>query len=173
MVSIDHIKAFEFFNGLTLEQLGSIASLSRELDVEEGYLFFAEGDQVDYFYLILQGQVDICLDVVEPVENCEQNLEGADINRFMSVCKLKAGDVFGWTSLVPPYITQAGALAQTTCKILAVDTRQLEIEFKKDMELGYKMAIKTAQLIRDRVRDLRLESVNHTLQTAGRKPAKR
>lgn len=181
MVESQDWKDSTFFEGLNTQQLETIASVSRTLDVEEGFLFFAEGDQVDHLYIILQGRVDICLDVVEerteagannPLAVMEEDdyenrpLEDASAeplcNEFLSVCCLKQGDVFGWTALLPPYMTHAGALARSTCRILAIDARQLEVAFQSDPQFGYKMAIKTGQLVRDRVRDLRLQSVRQS-----------
>ncbi|PIE90245.1 MAG: hypothetical protein CR997_06560 [Acidobacteria bacterium] len=160
MISTDKTRTHSFFSGLTLPQVEKIASLAQELEIEEGYLFFQSGDQLDYFYLIERGHVNICMEVPDS-EAAGNEAQTKDYpKKYVSVANLGREDVFGWTSLVPPYFTNAAALAQTRCQVIAVDSRKLEHFFHQDWLFGYKIAIKMAQLIRERVRGLRLESIN-------------
>jgi len=162
MISPEKIRKYPFFSGFSFPQIEKIAKFSQELDIEEGFLFFQDGDQLDHMYVLEEGLVDICLDIPDPdmTEDDVETIAGEYANKMLSVAGLKKGDIFGWTSLIPPYFTSAGALAHTNCKVIAIDARRLENYFQGDWQFGYKMAIKIAQVIRERVRGLRLESIN-------------
>jgi CRP-like cAMP-binding protein len=69
------------------------------------------------------------------------------------------GDVFGWTGLVPPFIATAGAKTLTPCRIIAFDTKELMEKFEDDCRFGYVMTQKAAQVMRDRLHDMRIESL--------------
>jgi CRP-like cAMP-binding protein len=75
---------------------------------------------------------------------------------------LGTGDVFGWSSLVPPHIATAGAKSVSSCKILSLDCTELEKNFDEDCQFGYFIMQKIAQVIRDRLHNLRIETLAYT-----------
>ena len=55
MVSPELLRRYPFFAGLSHDYLSKLAKMSEELAVEEGHYFFHEEDELDTFYLTLEG----------------------------------------------------------------------------------------------------------------------
>ena len=75
------------------------------------------------------------------------------------VFTLGAGDVFGWTSLLPPYTAGAGAKTVTDCKLVEFSASELRKKFEADYEFGYLMMTKIAQIIRERLDSIVIETL--------------
>jgi CRP-like cAMP-binding protein len=72
---------------------------------------------------------------------------------------LGAEDVFGWTSLLPPYTAGAGAKSITKCKLIEFNASELREKFEKDYQFGYLMMTKIAQIIRERLDSIVIETL--------------
>ena len=69
------------------------------------------------------------------------------------------GEVFAWSALVPPCVAISSGKAQTPCRAVAFDCGELRARFEDDPRFGFLMTQKAAQVIRDRLRDMHLESL--------------
>ena len=69
MVPARLIRSNPFFFGLNDEQIAHIAQASHEIEVEAGYKFICEGEELDTFYLVEGGSVDITIGI--PDRNVE------------------------------------------------------------------------------------------------------
>jgi CRP-like cAMP-binding protein len=67
--------------------------------------------------------------------------------------------VFAWSALIPPHTATASGTALTECHVVAFDAEKLLQIFEEQPDFGYLMSVKAGQLIRDRLRDLRIESL--------------
>jgi CRP-like cAMP-binding protein len=161
VVIIRLIRSSPFFFGLNDEQMAHIAKASREIEVEAGHKFFCEGEELDTFYLIEGGSVDITIGI--PDRNVEHKFVG-QITRNMvmeeiAVSKVSVGDIFGWSAIIPPHESSANAIASTSCRVIAVNYSELDPVLDEDCDFAYLMAIKAAQTVRSRLRDRRIESL--------------
>lgn len=146
MVSVELIRRYPFFAGLTFEQINIIAGAAKEEKVEAGHFFVHEKDETPCLYLVIEGQVTI---VVE--------LPGKDKEVVVGV--VGPGDVFAWSALVPPHTATASVKASTPCNVIAIDCRQLLEAFEEDCRFGYMMMTKVAQVTRNRVTTLTTETL--------------
>jgi CRP/FNR family transcriptional regulator, cyclic AMP receptor protein len=146
MVSPEIIRRYPFFSGLTMEQVITLAKLAEELSVPGGHYFHLEGDDLKNFYLILEGEVNVITKLPQK-------------DKEVVISTLGAGDVFGWSSMVPPHSATAGAKSAIPSRVLAFDCQALFDVFESDCKFGYVMMLKIAQLIRERLNDLRLETI--------------
>jgi CRP-like cAMP-binding protein len=175
VVIIRLIRSSPFFFGLNDEQMAHIAKASREIEVEAGHKFFCEGEELDTFYLIEGGSVDITIGIPDrnvehkfitigiPDRNVEHKFVG-QITRNMvmeeiAVSKVSVGDIFGWSAIIPPHESSANAIASTSCRVIAVNYSELDPVLDEDCDFAYLMAIKAAQTVRSRLRDRRIESL--------------
>lgn len=161
MISPELLRRYPFFGGLSHDQLLLLAKAGDEITAEEGHYFFKEGDNLHYFYLVLEGAVAIVFQV--PTKEAAKDVAG-QLTREMEtrdivVSTIGTGDVFAWSGLIPPYKATASAKAIMPCRVVAFDCSKLLEEFEKDCRFGYLMVQKAAQIIRQRVRDLRVESL--------------
>jgi CRP-like cAMP-binding protein len=82
------------------------------------------------------------------------------LTRDIVISTIGPGEMFGWSGLVPPHKATASAKAQTDCRVIVFDCNQLLDVFVDDCEFGYTMAQKAAQVIGERLRDIRIESLS-------------
>jgi len=149
MVSPELIRRFPFFSGLTMDHLVILAMTAEEVAVPKDHYFIQEGDEVKHLYIILEGEVVIVTTLPQK-------------DREIIVNTLGTGDLFGWSALVPPYAATAGVKAMTTSRVIAFDAEQLHQKFEEDCKFGYLMMLKTAQVIRDRLNALRIETLAYS-----------
>lgn len=161
MVSTELLRRYPFFAGLSRAHLNTLAKISDEITVEADDYFFHEEDELDHFYIILEGAAAIVFELPERdvkhkiADQFARELKTKDV----VVSTVGTGDIFGWSGLVPPYKATAGAKALTRCRVAAVRSKELVTIFEEDYRFGYMMTQKAAQVIRDRLRDLRIESL--------------
>ena len=161
MISPEVLRRFPFFSKLSLEQIQILSKLAKEETVESDHVFFKEGELANNFYLLLEGSVAIVYEV--PEREVDQKIS----DQFMRTIKTKdvviseviPGEIFGWHGIVPPFEARAGAKALTPCKVVAFDSKLLMDEFDKDCRFGYIMTQKADQIISERLRDLRIETL--------------
>jgi len=161
MVSPELIRRYPFFAGLSMDEITLLARAASEKSVEAGHTFFREGDQLDHFYLAVEGAIGIVIELPErDVEHkISEQFTGTFRTRDVVISTVGPGDVFGWSGLVPPHKATAGAKALTPCRVLSFDCRDLHEKFEEDCRFGYLMMQKAAQVIRGRLRDTRIQSL--------------
>jgi CRP-like cAMP-binding protein len=161
MVSAELLRRYPFFAGLSHERIVDLSKIADELSVDEGYNFFHEEDELDRFYLVLEGAVAIVFELPERdvkhkiSEQFAREMKTIDV----TVSTVGTGDVFGWSGLVPPHKATAGAKSLTACRVVALECGKLRDLFEEDYQFGFLMTRRAAQVMRDRLRDLRIESL--------------
>jgi len=159
MVSIELLRRYPFFAGFSQDQIVDLADVAEEVSVMAGYKFIHEGEQQTNFYLLLGGTVGIIIKV--PDENIEQSLTRQITNnlitRDVTVSTVGEGEMFGWSALVPPNISTANAKALASCRVLKFDYQELKPIIDEDCCFGHLLTLKAAQVIRNRLRDKRIE----------------
>jgi CRP-like cAMP-binding protein len=161
MVSPELIRRYPFFAGLSIEHINHLAQCGDEESVDTGFYFFHEDEETKKFYLNLEGAVAIVFEL--PEKDVEHKISEQFTRDFKTkdvvVSTVSPGDVFGWTGLVPPHKATAGAKAVTPCRVIVFDCEKLLQIFKDDCPFGYAMTVKAAQVMRERLRDIRIESL--------------
>ena len=150
-----------FFVGLNDEQIAYIARVSEQTEVKTGDCFFVEGEELDTFYLVQKGSVNLTIGV--PASNKEhkfvdQITRNMDMEQI-TVSTIREGNIFGWSAIIPPHTSTANAIAATDCQIVAVNYQDLKPVLENDFEFAYKIAIKAAQTTRSRLRESRMEGL--------------
>ena len=162
MISPEVIRRYPFFAGLDHEYVVTLAKVAEEMTIDAGDYLFHEGDQLDHFYMVLEGAVAIVIEV--PVANMNHKLSeqftGEMKTREVVISAIGPGEVFGWSALVPPHDATTSSKATTPCQIIAFDAQELLRIFVEECDFGYLMIQKMAQVVRDRLRDLRTESLS-------------
>ena len=141
MVSPELLRRYPFFSGLSHDYLMKLAKMSEEIAADAGHYFFHEDDDLDKFYLTLEGAVAIVIelpekDVLHKVsDQFLRELKTKDV----IVSTVGSGDIFGWSGLISPFRATAGAKAVTDCRVVAVRIQDLRDLFEKDCEFGLVM----------------------------------
>jgi CRP-like cAMP-binding protein len=161
MISPELIRRYSFFSCLNHEQITAISMNSAELSVDEGEYFFHEGDKLDHFFLIIEGSVAVNLEITdrEKKQPISAQLAGNLKSKEIIICTLGSGDIFGISAIVPPNFAASSAKSLSASRVIRVDCSPLRENFKTDTHFGYTMAIKAAQVFRERLRNMYIESI--------------
>jgi NADP-reducing hydrogenase subunit HndB len=98
---------------------------------ENEYLYgdrlFAEGENADRIWLVIDGQVDLRFD-----------LPGRPTSEENTVFSISTPQTLGWSSFVPPFKYALSAYSATkSCKILQINKEHLLECFEKDPRMGF------------------------------------
>ena len=148
MVSPELLRRYPFFSGFNMDQIIFLAKNAEELNLEGDHNFHTEGEQVNQLFLILEGEVGIITRLPNKKEE-------------VTLSKLISGEVFGWSGLVPPYKATASTKSFTPVKVVAFDADQVRARMAEECDFGYPMMVKIAQIIRERLQDLRIETLDY------------
>jgi CRP-like cAMP-binding protein len=149
MVSPELIRRYPFFSNFTLEQIVFLAKVAEEKSVQIDHYFSHEGEELDTLYLILEGEISAIITLPQD-------------NREVTLNTLGPDEIFGWSSLVPPYTANIGTKTVVPSRVVAFDARELRKIFNEDHHFGYLMMIKIAQLIKSQLDALRIETLAYT-----------
>ena len=161
MISTELLRRYPFFAGFNREQIDDLSRVAREEAVKTGHQFVYEGERLTNFYLVLEGTVGIIIKV--PDREIEHSLTRQITNNLITqdvtVSTVGEGEVFGWSAIVPPNLSTANVKALTSCRVLVFNYQELRPIIDQDCCFGHLLTMKAAQIIRDRLRDKRVESL--------------
>ena len=131
---IQHVKGFELFYGLPIEELEVIAEHLVYKKYAKGNTFFHEGEAADHMFIIDTGSVSII------------DAQG----RFSHSIDLKLNDAFGYDAFMTGgrYTTSAMALESTTVWVLRNKEFNYLLRILPELSRSYKIHLKQ-QKIRD------------------------
>jgi len=125
MVSTQVLKEFGLFKGLDDSELTKIAELCHERTLDDGTMYFDQGKKATELHLCRSGKVDIIIQIWEPW--------GIQV----TVHTAGGGDIFGWSSLVEPYIYTASAKIVERTEDIYIKASDLNNLFEDNPRIGY------------------------------------
>ncbi len=147
MVSLDFLEDVDAFAELDDDQLAAIQDCCEVAKFKRGGAIFAAGEAPEYFWLVLEGQVNLVWDMPEGPALPEN-----------TISTLSEGMPFGWSSLVPPHKYRLSAYcASRSCKTVRIPRNRLLELFEEDAQLGYKVMSKVIIVVGQRFHQLQDE----------------
>lgn len=135
-----------FFEGMPDAHLETMAGCGKLVHFKESEFLLRGGSEADTFYLIRDGHVSI---------------EGHDpASGPLSVARVSAGGITGYSWLFPPYRNHFDSRALTSVHALALDGACLRNKAEADHELGYHLMKRFAQVMLDRLQAARLQMLD-------------
>jgi len=131
-----------FTKSLAPDQLEFISEWASEIHFDRDEYILLEGEEANDFYLIDQGQV-VLRTYISPSQG------------FVDVQYLGAGDVVGWSWLIPPHHWHFSALVLQPVTAIVVDGKQLRDKCETDHEFGYEIFKRVSSMIGQRLRRTR------------------
>ncbi len=144
MISPETLRRFSFFAGVDPALLKEIAMLGEEVSVQAGEWIFHQGDPAEALYIILEGTVDL-----------KMNLDEAG-TRQVDACTLVEGDIVGWSALVEPHIYTLRAAAASPTRLAKLDGAGLRNLMARDPATGYWIMQRLAQVLAKRLTNMRV-----------------
>lgn len=114
-----------FFSGMDPRYLKLAVGCASNVRFNAGELIFRQGYEAEHFYLIRAGKVAL-----------EINVPGRG---GLTVQTLGAGEVLGWSWLVPPYNWRFDGRAAEMTRAIVFDGKCLREKCEEDHELGYEL----------------------------------
>ena len=136
MDGLDFLKKVDIFKELDKDQLKAVKKGGREKQYLYGDRLFAEGENADRIWLVIDGQVDLRFD-----------LPGRPTSEENTIFSITTFQTLGWSSFVPPFKYALSAYSATkSCKILQIDKDHLLQCFEKDPRMGLKFMTNVAEI---------------------------
>jgi CRP/FNR family transcriptional regulator, cyclic AMP receptor protein len=146
MVSIDQLDDVLFCQGMSREQKGILASLCEPVRYQPSDIISAEGESANFLYILKNGRADI-------------NITKGN-GREASVGTITPGRIFGWSSLVSPFLNSADVKCQKECLVLRIDAARIRSLMDQNVEFGYLVMSRLATVISGRLENTRLQLIN-------------
>ena len=144
METLEHILAEqEFMHGLNPEHVAILAGCATNVRFEAGQQLFGEGDEATQFFMLRQGHVVL-----------ETHVPGRG---GVTVQTVGAGEILGWSWLVPPYEWRISARATELTRAIALDGTCLRKKCEADHDLGYEILKRFAHIINERLDTARVQ----------------
>lgn len=151
MISPETLRRFPLFGGLDEGMLKQIAMLGNEQTVGADEWLFREGDDADTLFLVLDGVVELTINMDEKGKRVEQ------------ISTHGAPAVVGWSALVEPNICTLGGRAIQEVKVAAIDAVSLRGLLDDNPTAGYQLMKNLARVVGERLVDLRVQFVSLTV----------
>ena len=130
------------FEGLAPQRLALIAGCAGTIHARAGEQLFREGDSADTFYVLRHGA--IALEAHAPA------------GPPLTIETMHAGDVVGWSWLVPPYRWHFDGRVVEDVRAIGFDAACLRGKADADPALGYELLRRFAGLMLERLQATRL-----------------
>jgi CRP/FNR family cyclic AMP-dependent transcriptional regulator len=132
-----------FLSGMSPEHIQLLVGCASNVVFKAGEYVFKEGQPANSFYFIRHGLVQVETYVPQ---------KGPVIIRSRD-----AGEIFGWSWLVPPYRWHFDARAVELTRAIALDGECLRGKCEEDHDLGYEIMKRFALVIAERLEATRLQ----------------
>jgi len=131
------IRNHDFAQGLSEEQVATLARLASEVTFDDDQVILFEGQHSKEFYLVTSGSVVVELRTPQYV---------------VCVQALGPGKVFGWSALLEDQDTLFQVRARERTTALRLDGAVLKAACRADRELGNEVLQRALQVVAGRVR---------------------
>ncbi len=138
----DLLTSHPFFSGFGADAMQLIAGCASNVHFAAGEYIFAEGAASSQFYVIRHGRV--ALEVHSPERGP------------LVIDTMDAGEVLGWSWLVPPYRYFGDARAVTPVSATVLDGACLRGKCVADAELGYQLLKRVTAVMYQRLESARI-----------------
>ncbi len=137
------LRTHPFLEGLDSRFMELITGCASNVRFNAGEFLFHEDEEANQFYIIRQGRV--------AVESHAAGMEPIIIHT------VEAGDILGWSWLVPPYYWHFDAKAVELTRAIALDGKCLRQKCENDHELGYELLKRFTNIITQRLEATRMQ----------------
>jgi len=132
-----------FLKGMRPDHLELITGCASNVRFEAGSYVFREGQEANEFFIIRQGT--IAIEAFSPAHGP------------LVLQTVDAGDIMGWSWLVPPYRWHFDGKATDLVRAIALDGKCLRTKCEKDHELGYELLKRFAEIMSQRLDVTRMQ----------------
>ena len=134
---LDYLSSHPFFAKFDQRFLQVLSEYAADRTITTGNLLFHQGRHADRFYVIKSGSATVEVPAIA--------------GPALELQHLGAGDVVGWSWLIPPYEWDFQCRATEDCEVLEFDGTALLARCEEDVEFGYNLLKAFTKLMSDRL----------------------
>ncbi len=157
MISTEILKGFRLFGELSEAELIQIAKLCHERTYEDGSVIFTIGGSAKDVYLLKSGKVDIQIEF-KIYENEVKT----------TIYTVGKGEIFGWSTLVPPHRLTASARCQGKSDVITINGKDLMELLERERNIGYVVMKNLSALVSSRLASTTI-ALRHEIQKLAQK----
>lgn len=136
-----------WFQSLEPHHFSKMVEIATLVEWSEGEILFAEGDEVDHLYFLVEGRIAIEIYIPDKGRR--------------TILTVGPNDVFGWSSVTPFLRTRtASARASMPSKAVAFDSKALVQACEEDHDLGFHVYRRLTNIIAGRLSATRLQLID-------------
>jgi CRP/FNR family transcriptional regulator, cyclic AMP receptor protein len=137
------LAAHPFFQGLGREHLKLVVGCATNVRFDAGAFLLRTGEEANQFFLVRDGAV--AMEAVAPGRPP------------VVVQTLGAGEILGWSWLIPPYHWMFDARALEPTRAITLDGKCLRGKCEADHDLGYELLKRISHILWERLQAVRLQ----------------
>jgi CRP/FNR family transcriptional regulator, cyclic AMP receptor protein len=137
------LAAHPFFQGLAREHLKLVVGCATNVRFDAGAFLLRTGEEANQFFLVRDGAV--AMEAVAPGRPP------------VVVQTLGAGEILGWSWLIPPYHWMFDARALEPTRAITLDGKCLRGKCEADHDLGYELLKRISHILWERLQAVRLQ----------------
>jgi len=146
------LRRIPWFVDLEPDKLSRLSSVASIHELQPGQVLFREGDRKDCFYVVLEGQVSLDMEV--PTRG------------VVTFYTAEAMDVVGWSSMTPIARQRTATVrARKPSLLIGFNSELLQQICDEDCELGYIIMRRLANVVANRLLTIRLCLLDIIAQT--------
>lgn len=145
MDKVELIKSHRYLKDLNPEHLKALAGCGNFVQWEADAKIFEIGETATQFYLLISGSVELFM---------PSAMQG-DI----TIQKIHAGDLLGWSWLFPPHKWHFAAKAQESTVALAFDATAFSMLCEQDVALSAAIYQRISRIVIERLQATRLQLI--------------
>jgi CRP-like cAMP-binding protein len=138
MIDLQTLEQFPYFAGMEKENLSELAAITERKTFPAGARIFEEGENAQFLYVIVRGQVEITYLLAK--------------GKHIGIQTLTRGDLLVWSAIIEPYKTTSEGTAKEETQVLAIDAKRLREFFETDPYLAHALTQTVAKMLDRRLR---------------------
>jgi CRP-like cAMP-binding protein len=150
MISPELLRRFSFFNFLNDAQLKAVAMIAEEVRFAKEAVIVETNQPAHFFYFLIQG--DISYFHIVTTEH------DPSYRREYHVYDIGAGEVFGISALVEPYVYTSTLRANSVCTAIKINAPALRALCEVDPHLSYGLMKVVAKAAMERLHNVRISA---------------
>lgn len=148
-LTVFDLKKISFFDEFTAEQLKTIAEMSTIKEFKVKDILFEQYDELSEVYILLEGSLSLGISIAR--------------EKRIHLGTIEEGQLFSWSAVFKPFISTAWVMAITPARVIAIDSKKLNMEIERDCDFGLKTMSKIAHTLSHRLADTRFQLMNQLI----------
>ena len=144
MISLETLKHYRHFAGVTNQHLKDIAMISHEKNFQKGDRLFREGNTATHLMFLKSGEINIVYVLGD--------------GREVVADTLVSGDTLAWSAVLTPHRLTASGIGNKDGSLILIEAEGLRKLCEENPDFGYSLMREIAGTLRSRLSAMRVQT---------------